>query len=35
LPADARHARRLTAQDGIEIADSVHADLLAMLQARQ
>jgi delta1-piperideine-2-carboxylate reductase len=31
LPADARHARRRAAQDGIEIADSVHAELLAML----
>jgi delta1-piperideine-2-carboxylate reductase len=35
LPADARQARRLAALDGIEIADSVHADLLAMLQAQQ
>jgi delta1-piperideine-2-carboxylate reductase len=35
LPADARHARRLAAQDGIEIADSVHAELLTMLQAHQ
>ena len=35
LPADARHARRLAARDGIEIADSMHADLLAMLQADQ
>jgi delta1-piperideine-2-carboxylate reductase len=32
LPSDARHARRLAAQDGIEIADSVHAELTAMLQ---
>jgi delta1-piperideine-2-carboxylate reductase len=31
LPADARHARRLAAADGIEITESVHADLLAML----
>src|SRR5277367_150945 len=31
LPADARHASRFAAQDGIEIADSVHADLLTML----
>jgi delta1-piperideine-2-carboxylate reductase len=35
LPADARHARRVAARDGIEIADSVHAELLAMLQAQQ
>jgi delta1-piperideine-2-carboxylate reductase len=35
LPADARHARRLAARDGIEIPDNVHADLLAMLQAQQ
>ena len=35
LPADARHARHLAARDGIEIADSVHAELLAMLQAHQ
>jgi delta1-piperideine-2-carboxylate reductase len=35
LPADARHARRLAARDGIEIADSVHAELLTMLQAHQ
>ena len=35
LPADARHARRLAARDGIEIADSVHAELLAMLQAHR
>jgi delta1-piperideine-2-carboxylate reductase len=32
LPSDARHARRLAEQDGIEIADSVHAELTAMLQ---
>jgi delta1-piperideine-2-carboxylate reductase len=31
LPADARQARRLAAADGIEITESVHADLLAML----
>jgi delta1-piperideine-2-carboxylate reductase len=35
LPADARHARRLATQDGIEIADGAHAELLAMLQAHQ
>ena len=35
LPADARHAKRLAAQDGIEVADSVHAELLAMLKAHQ
>jgi hypothetical protein len=35
LPADARHARRLAARDGVEIADSVHSDLPAMLQAHQ
>jgi delta1-piperideine-2-carboxylate reductase len=31
LPSDARHARRLAAKDGIEVADSVHAELLGML----
>ena len=35
LPADARHARRAGARDGIEIADGVHAELVAMLQAQQ
>jgi len=35
LPADARHASRLDAREGIEIADGVHAELLMMLQAHQ
>ncbi len=31
----AANAHHFAAQDGIEIPDSVHADLLAMVQARQ